>query len=124
MICVAGTVLKLGYSSKAMEAYGTTTREAIARFLDHKLGFADCIAALNAALADLIPRLTSQQLVHLRAVMLANNEIVMKELNGAGRHAKIQSKFPPVQHVILSWVVSLLEDPAESGAWRKRRFRS
>ena len=71
---------QVGLYFKAIEAYGTTTREAIARFRDHKLGFANCIAPLDAALADLIPRLTSEQLVHLRAVMLANNEIVMKEM--------------------------------------------
>ena len=68
----------------AMEAYEATTRDVIARFLDHKLGFADCIAALDAALADLIPRLTTEQLSHLRAVMLANNEIVMKEMERRG----------------------------------------
>jgi hypothetical protein len=33
-------------------------------------------AALDAALAGLIPTLTGEQLDHLRAVMLANNGIV------------------------------------------------
>jgi hypothetical protein len=37
-------------------------------------------AALDAALAGLIPTLTGEQLDHLRAVMLANNGIVMKEV--------------------------------------------
>ena len=75
---------QVGVYFKAMDAYGATTREVISRFLDHKLGFADCIAALDAALADLIPRLTSEQLIQLRAVMLANNEIVMKEMERRG----------------------------------------
>ena len=81
---MAGNGPQVGVYFKAMEAYETATREVIARFLDHELGFADCIAALDAALADLIPRLTSEQLVQLRAVMLANNEIVMKEMERRG----------------------------------------
>jgi len=56
----------------------------IERFLRRKLGFADCISALDAALADLIPRLTGDQLAPLRALMLANNEIVMKEMEKRG----------------------------------------
>ena len=42
--------------------------------------FAECIAALDAALAGLIPTLTGEQIARLRTVMLANNEIVMKEM--------------------------------------------
>ena len=67
-----------------MEAYKSATADVMQRFLDRRLGFADCIAALDAALADLIPRLTSEQLVDLRSVMLANNETVMKEMERRG----------------------------------------
>jgi hypothetical protein len=63
-----------------MEAYERETRAMIERFLRHEISFPDCIAALDAALADLIPRLTGEQLTPLRALMLANNDIVMKEM--------------------------------------------
>jgi hypothetical protein len=56
------------------------TQEMIKRFLERRLSFADCIAALDAALAGLIPTLTGEQIARLRIVMLANNEIVMKEM--------------------------------------------
>ena len=63
-----------------MEIYERETQEVIKRFLDRRLSFPECIAALDAALAGLIPTLTGEQLDHLRAVMLANNGIVMKEV--------------------------------------------
>ena len=63
-----------------MEAYEGETQNLVERFLGHSLSFPDCIAALDAALADLIPRLKGEQIARLRIVMLANNEIVMKEL--------------------------------------------
>jgi CRP/FNR family transcriptional regulator, cyclic AMP receptor protein len=63
-----------------MEAYRRDTRGVIKRFLNCRLSFPDCIAALDAALADFTPRLTGDQLVHLRALMLENNDIVMKEM--------------------------------------------
>ena len=53
------------------------------RFLERRLSFPDCIAALDAALAGLIPTLTGEQIPRLRIVMLANNEIVMKEMETA-----------------------------------------
>ena len=56
----------------------------IKRFLNHRLSFPECIAALDSALADLIPRLTGGQSTRLRIVMLANNEIVMKEMERRG----------------------------------------
>jgi hypothetical protein len=67
-----------------MEAYERETQEVIERFRRHKLSFPDCIAALDAAPADLIPRLTGEQVVQLRIVMLANNEIVAKEMERRG----------------------------------------
>jgi hypothetical protein len=61
-----------------MEVYERETEEVIKRFLDRRLSFPDCIAALDAALAGLIPTLTGEQIARLRIVMLANNEIVAK----------------------------------------------
>jgi hypothetical protein len=67
-----------------MEEYERETQEIIKRFLERRLGFPDYIAALDAALSDLIPRLEDGQLPRLRGVMLANNEIVMKEMERRG----------------------------------------
>jgi hypothetical protein len=63
-----------------MEAYKSETRKVIKRFLAHRLSFPDCIAALDAALASFIPRMHREELPALRAVILANNERVMKEM--------------------------------------------
>jgi hypothetical protein len=63
-----------------MEAYERQTGRVIKRFLSRKLSFPGCIAALDAALAALIPELSGEQIEHLRALMLANNETVMKEM--------------------------------------------
>ena len=67
-----------------MEVYKSETREVIIRFLENRLSFPDCIAGLDAALAGLIPRLGGEQIVPLRALMLANNEIVMQEMERRG----------------------------------------
>jgi len=67
-----------------LDDYRNRTRKIIDLFLVHKLSFADCIAALDAALADLIPSLTGTELPALRALLLNNNEIVMKEMERRG----------------------------------------
>jgi hypothetical protein len=72
-----------------MKVYKRKTREAIRSFLRGNRSFPRCIADLDAALADLIPRLKGEQLDELRALMLANNEIVMKELE---RRASVKIK--------------------------------
>ena len=78
-----------------MEVYESKSRKVVESFLRHELSFQDCIAALDAALADFIPRLNGEQLFRLRIVMLANNEIVMKEMERRGTVTKIQSSPPP-----------------------------
>jgi hypothetical protein len=45
-----------------MEVYKRETEEVLKRFLDRKLSFPDCIAALDAAFTRLIPRLTDKNL--------------------------------------------------------------
>jgi hypothetical protein len=67
-----------------MEVYKRETEEIIKRFLARQLSYPDCIAALQAALADLVPRLTGDELPALRALILANNAIVMKEMERRG----------------------------------------
>ena len=69
-----------------MEVYERETKETIRRFLAHKIAFPACIAALDAALARLIPHVQPAQLYDLRDLMLANNNTVMDEM--ARRSAK------------------------------------
>jgi hypothetical protein len=68
-----------------MEVYKSETREVLGRFLSHRLTFPACIAALDAALAGLLPRLRAEELPALRELVLANNEVVMKEMERRGR---------------------------------------
>ena len=75
-----------------MEVYKSETKEVLHRFLGHRLKFPECIAALDAALAGLIPKLTPEQLPELRAVMLASNEWVMKEMHKRERARKTNAK--------------------------------
>ena len=84
----------------AMEVYVSETREIIRRFLNYTLSFPECIAALDAALAKLLPRLTGDQIPRLRAVMMANNAAVTKEMERRGSLDKKPKKPipPPIVH--------------------------
>jgi CRP/FNR family cyclic AMP-dependent transcriptional regulator len=72
------------YTSNNMEVYKSETHEVIKRFLSRRLSFDDCMAALDAALADLTSRATGEQIASLRGVILENNNIVMKEMERRG----------------------------------------
>ena len=63
-----------------MDAYKRATKRVVNSFLRHQISFPDCIQALDAALAKSIPRLKPEELPELRAWMLTNNGIVMKEM--------------------------------------------
>ena len=76
-----------------MEVYKSETQEIVRRFLDRQINFADCIAGLDAALAGLITRLKPKQLPALRAVMLANNERVMAEMEQRERVRMTNAKY-------------------------------
>ncbi len=67
-----------------MEVFKTETRRAIRRFLSHRLGFHECVTALDAALAKLNSRLPGEQIAPLRALILENNDMVMKEMERRG----------------------------------------
>jgi hypothetical protein len=63
-----------------MQAYKKETRKVVKRFLRYDTGLPRCIAALDASLADFVPRMTAKDLPELRAFVLANNETIMKEM--------------------------------------------
>lgn len=80
-----------------MEAYKNDAREILHRFLDYTLSLPNCIASLDAALAALIPRLHPEELPVLRAMLIANSETVIKEMErraaGVGLdHAPFRTK--------------------------------
>jgi len=74
-----------------MEVYKSETREVLNRFLGRRLSFPVCIAALDSALAGLLPRLRTEELPALRELMLANNAIVMKEMERRGQRKKAKA---------------------------------
>jgi hypothetical protein len=63
-----------------VEIYKSETREVVRRFIARRISYQECIAGLDAALAALIPELPSDQMDALRTIMLANNDMVMKEM--------------------------------------------
>ena len=67
-----------------MQAYEQRTREIVSRFICHKLTFPACISALDAELADLVPRMADMQLPALRVMMLANLARVNFEMEQRG----------------------------------------
>jgi hypothetical protein len=67
-----------------VEVYKSECREIVRRFLAHEISFTLCIAALEAAVADVSPRLTSDQMDELRQITLANNAAVMEEMARRG----------------------------------------
>jgi hypothetical protein len=67
-----------------VEVYKNKTRGIIRRFLNRRISFPECIAALDRAYVELSKELTGEQLAELRALMLANNEQVMKEMERRG----------------------------------------
>jgi hypothetical protein len=79
-----------------MEVYKRETTELVKRFLRNRLTFPQCIAALDAALSDLIlsAQFKEEDLPELRSIIMANNETVMKELERRGPPADKVSQMP------------------------------
>jgi CRP/FNR family cyclic AMP-dependent transcriptional regulator len=67
-----------------MDVYKNETQEIIKRFLNYRLSFDECMAALDDALADLTSRATDEKIASLRPLILENNDIVMDEMKRRG----------------------------------------
>lgn len=78
-------------SHRGMQAYEQKTREIVRRFISKQLSFPECIAALDAELADLVSRLEDHELPLLRATLLANLARVNYEMEQRGS----KSHLPP-----------------------------
>src|SRR5580693_2154436 len=70
--------------SSSMDVYKNETQEIIKRFLNYRLSFDECMAALDDALADLTSRATDEKIASLRPLILENNDIVMDEMKRRG----------------------------------------
>ncbi len=110
-----------------MEVYKSETKEVLSRFLGRRLSFPDCIAALDAALAGLLPRLRPEELPALRELMLENNAVVMKEMERRGRRKKAKAPTPeapqpkaatPIPLATLEKVHDLLQDELKKATER------
>ena len=75
-----------------MDVYRKQTQKILKRFLDREIAFPECIASLDHALAGRNQTLLPEELLNLRAVMLANNETVMKEMAKREKQRKAQAK--------------------------------
>src|SRR5580704_12187884 len=73
-----------GYTSITMEVYKDETSEILRRFRTHRLTFPQCIAAMDAALTGIMPKLTDEQIHSVREIILANNEAVTTEMERRG----------------------------------------
>ena len=67
-----------------MEVFKRKTRAIINLFLRGGVSFPSCITSLDTAFAELVPRLKKEQIPELRALTMANNETVMKEMERRG----------------------------------------
>jgi hypothetical protein len=118
-----------------MEVYKSETREVLDRFLGHRLTFPACIAALDAALAGLLPRLRPEELPALRELMLANNDVVMKEMERRGQRKKAKApamdapqpktvahKLPPSPEKVRNKLQQELKDATERAATASSAF--
>ena len=74
-----------------MQVFKNETQGIVEHFLNHRLSFGECIAALDAALVGLIPNLKREQLPERRAIVLFNNERVMAEVEKCERQLNPKS---------------------------------
>ena len=63
-----------------MEIYRRESRKVIDRFVDHRLTFFECRAALDAVLVDLTRRAPQNQLAALSELISENGEIIRNEM--------------------------------------------
>ena len=62
-----------------MEVYRRESQKIINRFIDQRLTFSECVAALDTALADATRHAAHENTVSLRILASANYEMVRKE---------------------------------------------
>ena len=68
-----------------MDAYRRETHAIIRRFVEGRISYDECRSALNAALAECIRLLRNEPVEALMAVIKANTEFVMDEIERRSR---------------------------------------
>ena len=71
-----------------MEVYKKQAQKIVKSFLDHQTAFPECISALDAALVRFIKRRGHGEFPAIKAVLLANNETVMQEMEKREKQRK------------------------------------
>jgi len=84
------------HSIDCPEQYRAKTEEILRSFFERQISFPECIAALDIALAEFIPKLATGQIESLRAIILTNNETVMEEMARRGLHHVISWPCAPL----------------------------
>jgi len=77
-----------------MNVFKRETKEVVDSFLLHQISFAECLIALDDALARLMRRSPKENSSVLRDLMLANNALVMREMER--RADSGNSSLPPL----------------------------
>jgi hypothetical protein len=68
-----------------VDAYRRETHAIIRRFVEGRISHEECKSALDVALAECIPLLRNEPVEALVAVIKANNEVVMDEIERRSR---------------------------------------
>ena len=61
-----------------MQVYEQKAQEILDRFTEGKMSAEECLTALDSALADLVRRHKGKKIQNLRAMALANHELVTR----------------------------------------------
>ena len=63
-----------------MEAYKAETAEILRRFMDNRISHPQCLAALDAALSDLVPRMNPSDLRTVQGWIKNDSGVIVKEM--------------------------------------------
>ena len=66
------------------EVYKQETREILRRFLEQRMSYSECIAALDAALVGIVLRVDAADLPAVRGILVSNGNIVKAALTQRG----------------------------------------
>ena len=72
------------YTPITMEVYKRETSEILRCFIDNRISHAECIAALDAALTGLVPRLDPADLPTVQQLIRTGKEVMVKEMRRRG----------------------------------------
>ncbi len=68
-----------------MEVFKRETEEIVNRFLERRISVSECKSALNAAFADVFPKLNNRQFDSLRVLLMATDDCLTQEISQRAR---------------------------------------